>query len=183
MFTSPPLEQDWRRTRAQPPAASALPAPVPTLHQRSVGSHLGGEIPGVQDLQDISRLGVIRNQLIVSLASNHSHLGRKGKRFTGYWVGNNVCEIQKELKSHLIRRAQMWVISTQTCVEERDTKVSYLQTREYWKSRKISLQRRITGKTTLLGNPLSIKTFSELLCQAKGYPERFPSCTFSRPRW
>lgn len=121
-------------------------------------SHLHREIPRVQNLQDISRLSMIWNQLITSLASNYSHLGRKRTIFTGYRVGNRVCKIQKQLKTHLISRAQMWVVSTQTCIEERDTKVSYLQTREYWKSRKISLPRKITRKTTLHGNTHYVST-------------------------
>lgn len=52
----------------------------------------------------------------------------------------------------------MGIISTQTCIEKRDTKVSHLQTREDWKSRKIVLQREITGKTTQHKNILYLST-------------------------
>lgn len=123
-------------------------------------SHLCREFPGIQNFQNISRLRMVRNQLITSLPSNHTHLEREGKTLNGYWVENRACKIQKELKTHLISRAQTAIISTQTCIEERDTKVSHLQTGEDWKSRKIFfLQRGITEKTTQHRNILYLSTF------------------------
>lgn len=49
--------------------------------------------------------------------------------------------------------------------------------------RKISLQRRITEKTTMHRNALSVSSlFFKHLCQARGYPVEILSCTFLRPK-
>lgn len=124
-----PLEQACGRMGAYSIAASAVPSAVLTLHLYTVVSYLHRQIPRVENLQDNSRLGVIWNKLVTFLASNHSHLGRKKNNFTGYWVRDRIWKILKQLKTHLISWAQMGVISTQTCIEEWDTKVSHLQIR------------------------------------------------------
>lgn len=102
---------------------------------------------------------------------------KRGKIFTGFWVGKESCKIQKQLKTHPISRAQTGIISTQTCIEERDTKVSHLQTREDWKSRIVS-QRGITGKKLSTGTSF-INAFSEHLCQARDSQNDFPAVLFS----
>lgn len=132
-------------------------------------SHLCREFPRIQNFQNISRLRMVRNQLITSLPSNHTHLEREGKTLNGYWVENRACKIQKELKTHLISRAQTAIISTQTCIEERDTKVSHLQTGEDWKSRKIFFFTKGNHRkdNSAQKHPLFINTFSEHLCQAR----------------
>lgn len=180
-WASPPLEQVWRRMRAYSPAASALPSPILTSTvwhltstERSPGYRICRTSPDLvwygtswpPRWRAITVTLEEREKYYRLLSWEQSLQNTETAEDSPYQQSPNGGHLHSDL--HRRTRHEGLPPTNKRILEVKKdffTKENHRKDNSAWE------------------HSLYINTFSERLCQAKGYPEWFPSCTFFRSSW